>query len=39
MRPEGWLFMIISWSVILALFIFSMERTLREKDNQNKDGK
>jgi predicted secreted protein len=39
MRPEGWLFMIISWSVIFALFIFSMERTLREKDNQNKDGK
>jgi len=39
MRLDGWLFMIISWSAILALFFFSMVRTLREKDSQNKNGK
>jgi Na+/melibiose symporter-like transporter len=37
MRPEGWLFMIISWSVILALFLFSMVRTLKEKDSKEKN--
>jgi uncharacterized membrane protein len=28
MHPGGWFFMIISWSVILALFAYSMFRTL-----------
>jgi Na+/melibiose symporter-like transporter len=37
MRPEGWLFMIISWSAILALFLFSMVRTLKEKDNKEQN--
>lgn len=38
MRPEGWLFMVIGWSVILALFLFSMSRTLRTKDNRREDN-
>jgi hypothetical protein len=31
MRFDGWIFMIISWSVILALFTFSMVRTVSGK--------
>jgi uncharacterized membrane protein len=29
MTIEGWIFMIISWAVIIGLFIFCMTRTLR----------
>jgi hypothetical protein len=35
MRFDGWIFMILSWSVILALFAFSMVRTLRGKRRDN----
>ncbi len=38
MRPSGWLFMAISWFVILVLFLFSMVRTLREKDKEKQDS-
>jgi hypothetical protein len=37
MRPEGWIFMIISWSVILALFFYSLIRTLRSKDSNKSE--
>ena len=29
MTIYGWIFMLVSWSVILWLFIFSMVRTLK----------
>ena len=29
MTPAGWIFMIVSWAVILGLFGFCMSRTLR----------
>jgi hypothetical protein len=29
MTTAGWIFMLISWAVILGLFIFSLFRTLR----------
>jgi len=35
MRFDGWIFMILSWSVILALFAFSMVRTLIGKERKN----
>ena len=31
MRLEGWIFLVISWLVILSLFLFSLARTLRRK--------
>jgi len=34
MRFDGWIFMIISWSVILALFAFSMVRILFGKEEK-----
>ncbi|MCI0498336.1 MAG: hypothetical protein L0Y36_01460 [Planctomycetales bacterium] len=41
MTISGWIFMLISWAVILGLFIFSMVRTLRPGDkspNHKKSG-
>jgi hypothetical protein len=35
MRFDGWIFLIISWSVILALFVFSMVLTLSGKERNN----
>jgi hypothetical protein len=35
MRFDGWIFMAVSWLVILALFAFSMVRTLRGKRRDN----
>ncbi len=32
MRPEGWIFLCVSWLIILGLFAFSMMRTLRKKN-------
>lgn len=32
MTSGGWVFMIASWLVILALFGYSFVRSLREKD-------
>lgn len=31
MNREGWIFMAISWTVILGLFVYSMVRTLSPK--------
>jgi len=31
MTVGGWIFMVASWAVILALFAFSMARTLRTR--------
>jgi preprotein translocase subunit YajC len=39
MRSEGWVFLAVSWSVILLLFLFSMVRTLRQKDKRRQQGK
>ena len=36
MRPAGWIFFIVSWGVILSLFVFCMVRTLRTKDKETK---
>jgi len=35
MRPEGWIFLCVSWFMILGLFVFSMMRTLRKKDESS----
>ena len=39
MRFEGWVFLAVSWSAILLLFLFSMARTLRQKDKKRQQGK
>ncbi len=36
MRPEGWIFLIVSWTVILSVFIFCMTRTLGDKNSKGK---
>lgn len=38
MSSEGWVFMAGSWVVILALFAYSMFRTLTSKDDDKTDG-
>ncbi len=35
MTISGWIFMIVSWAALLGLFIFSMYRTLRSKDQSS----
>lgn len=35
MKPEGVLFMLISWAVILGLFGYSMYRTLSHKHSDD----
>jgi len=37
MRPEGWAFLILSWTAILALFAFSLAKTLRPRDKNGPD--
>jgi hypothetical protein len=32
MTTGGWIFMTLSWSAILIVFMFSLIRTLREKE-------
>jgi hypothetical protein len=32
MRMSGLVFMVVTWAVILVLFLFSLIRTLTEKD-------
>jgi hypothetical protein len=34
MNATGWLLLVASWGVILALFVFSLSRTLREKEEE-----
>jgi hypothetical protein len=36
MTLAGWLFLSVSWLVILGLFTFSLIRTLRSKDDNSK---
>lgn len=31
MKMAGWIFMLLSWGVILGLFVYSMVRTLRPR--------
>jgi len=33
MTLAGWIFLVVSWLVILLLFAFSLYRTLRSKDD------
>ena len=35
MTIAGWIFLSVSWLVILSLFVFSLSRTLRSKDRSN----
>jgi preprotein translocase subunit YajC len=35
MTLAGWLFLSVSWLVILGLFTFSLIRTLRSKEQNN----
>lgn len=42
MQPAGWLFMILSWGVILGVFVYSLWRTLSSantKDDGDDAGK
>jgi hypothetical protein len=34
MTTGGWIFLAASWGLILGLFIFSLVRTLRAKDDK-----
>lgn len=39
MKLAGWIFMLVSWAVIIGLFIFCMIRTLRTpKQNENQSS-
>jgi len=38
MKWSGWLFMLVSWTVILGLFVYCMARTLRSGQD-NDDGR
>jgi len=35
MTIAGWIFMIVSWSVIIGLFVFCLKRTLSPRPNNN----
>lgn len=38
MTIGGWIFMAVSWAVILGLFIFSMVRTLKGGNAEEEEG-
>ena len=38
MKCEGWIFMIVSWSVAIGIFIFCLRRTLRPRPNNNNNA-
>jgi hypothetical protein len=38
MTLSGWIFLSVSWLTILSLFVFSLSRTLRSKDNNSKNS-
>ncbi|HOK96163.1 MAG TPA: hypothetical protein PK052_00555 [Anaerohalosphaeraceae bacterium] len=38
MKWSGWIFMLISWSVIIGMFVFCMVRTLRSDAKSSKDN-
>jgi hypothetical protein len=31
MRPDGWIFMVASWLIIIGLFTFALVKILRQK--------
>ena len=35
MNWQGVIFMAVSWTVIIGLFVFCLKRTLRPRDNDN----
>ena len=35
MNWQGWIFMLLSWSVAIGIFIFCMRRTLQPRPNNN----
>lgn len=37
MTPAGWIFMGVSWGVILGLFAFALVRTLTTKGQKTED--
>jgi hypothetical protein len=39
MTRDGWIFMLATWTLILGLFLFSVVRTLLEKDDEDKQPK
>jgi len=40
MTIAGWIFMSVSWAVIIGLFVFCMSRTLRPQDkSMHEDNK
>jgi len=34
MKMSGLIFMVVSWAVILVLFLYSLVKTLREKEEE-----
>lgn len=38
MKWSGWVFMLISWLVIIGMFVFCMVRTLRSDTKPSKDN-
>lgn len=38
MTTAGWIFMIVSWTVIGGLFVFCMVRTLRSSDKVDNES-
>jgi hypothetical protein len=38
MRPEGWIFIAISWGAILSLFAYCMVRILQQKNNKDQNN-
>ncbi|MHC4906432.1 MAG: hypothetical protein ACYTEN_11495 [Planctomycetota bacterium] len=39
MTAAGWIFMIVSWAVIIGIFGFCMYRTLRPSDKSKNESK
>jgi hypothetical protein len=38
-KPSGWIFFALSWGMILVLFVFSLARTLkRREEDASADG-
>lgn len=33
----GWLFMLVSWAIIISLLIFTYQRTIRNNGDSNQD--
>ena len=38
MNLAGWIFMIVSWAVIIGLFVFCMSRTLRPSEKAKNES-